>query len=115
MADIEFDQSTPLGRHAQAERERSLHRKRADTRGVGPCTETSCSAFSRRNWAYAEYTKTPHPSTLPRNVDQGILVLPVGNNGPTSFVGSYALLASEDHVHNSEGYCLKNRYGVRCN
>ena len=113
MADTEFDETTPMGRLAQAEKEFSEHaREYPEARN----SEIPCGVRSRRNYAYAKYTKTPHPSTLPRNGHRlDILVLPVGNNGPTSFVGSYALLAAEDHVHNSEGYCIKNRYGARCN
>jgi len=41
-------------------------------------------------------------------------ILPVGNYGPTSFKGSMGDLAGYDHVHNSEGYCLKKRFGKRC-
>jgi hypothetical protein len=56
---IEFDLTTALGRHAEAER-----RFRLSKNSLGP------HWLEVRNIMYEDYTKTPHPSTLGRGGSQ---------------------------------------------
>jgi hypothetical protein len=57
---IQFDLTTALGRHAEAER---LFRLTDDS-------PTGSHYRALRNTMYREYTKTPHPSTLGRGGSQ---------------------------------------------
>lgn len=57
---IGFDTSTNLGKHAHAERARSLAAQRGESEGF------MRGVTEGRNFFYQLYTKTPHPSTLGR-------------------------------------------------